>query len=217
MSRTSTIFLKSIRPVDSARVLKPGGNNKKLGAKVTRGPWKGKRIYYLTLVERATCPRSCHHWDDCFGNNMPFAHRFENKGLIYKLEREVDELCAKHPEGIVIRLHVLGDFYSVAYVKFWERMLLKHDNLNVFGYTARDQKDKIGNAVYIVGLRYPKRWVVRLSRNAAYQGIGQPRFAAEESFDGESFDCPEQTGKVDSCGDCGLCWQTTKTVRFLTH
>jgi hypothetical protein len=217
MSRTSTIYKKSIRSVDSARVLKPGGNNNKLGRIVTKGRWKGKRMYSVTLVERETCPTSCHHWDDCYGNNMPFAHRFAIEGLEDKIEKELDELCAKYKKGIVIRLHVLGDFYSVPYVLFWERMLLKYDNLSIFGYTAREQGTKIGNAIFIVTLRYPDRCVIRSSRNKEYNGLGEFSYAADESFEGESFDCPEQTGKVDSCASCGLCWQTTKTVRFATH
>ena len=40
----------------------------------------------LTLVERETCPKDCIHWDDCYGNNMPFAHRFsaEDQNLLQK-------------------------------------------------------------------------------------------------------------------------------------
>ena len=32
-----------------------------------------------------------------------------------------------------------------------------------------------------------------------------------------AFVCPEQTGKVDSCGACALCWVAVKPVAFLTH
>jgi hypothetical protein len=42
-------------------------------------------------------------------------------------------------------------------------------------------------------------------------------YAAEESFTGKSFDCPEQTGDLKDCASCGLCWITPKTVRFTTH
>ncbi len=57
---------------------------------------------------------------------MPFAHRFSTEGLIPRLEQEIKELMLKHKEGIVIRLHVLGDFYSTEYVEFWQKMLLTH-------------------------------------------------------------------------------------------
>ena len=205
-------------------ILKPGSNNKKLGFKVNSKRWKGKKLYSLTLVERDTCPTSCHHWNDCYGNNMPFAHRFSIEGLTDKLEIEIAALMNKHPQGIVIRLHVLGDFYSIDYVNFWEDMLFKYPNLCIFGYTGRDIIELlstnesylgIGQAIYLMNNRFNERCVIRFSRSKEYDH--DCLYAAEESFEGASFDCPEQTGKVKSCADCGLCWTTKKTVRFLSH
>ena len=213
--KTTTIYRKGIkRPMDAKSVLKPGASNKKLGRKVLKGKWKGAYIYSLTLTERATCPTSCHHWEDCYGNNMPFAHRFEHGPLLQdKLTEEVRALCSKH-DKVAIRLHVLGDFYSIDYVRFWDALMCVHPNLHVWGYTART--DSIGREVMALNLRYPNRWAVRISSS---QESTDPMniFAAEEGFTGDHFVCPEQTGKVKSCGDCGLCWQSTKTVKFLSH
>ncbi len=213
--KTTTLYKKGIkRPMEAKNILKPGANNKKLGRKVLKGKWKGAYIYSLTLTERATCPTSCHHWDDCYGNNMPFAHRFEHGPLLQdKLHSEVAALCQKH-DKVAIRLHVLGDFYSIEYVRFWDALMCVHPNLHVWGYTART--DSIGREVMALNLRYPERWAVRISSN---QESTDPMaiFAAEESFEGKSFDCPEQTGKSASCGDCGACWQSSVTVRFLSH
>ena len=138
----TTAYRKSVKqpPTTSKTllVLKPGSNNKKLGYKVTKGRWKGKYLYSLTLEERATCPRYCHHWSDCYGNNMPFAHRYNvGSSLLPAIHSDISHLRSKHPQGIVIRLHVLGDFYSVVYVDFWRRMLDLWPNLCLFGYTAR--------------------------------------------------------------------------------
>ena len=146
---------------------------------------------------------------------MPFAHRFSTIGLEDKLEQEIQSLLNDHKEGIVIRLHVLGDFYSVDYLKFWELMLITHPKLCLFGYTAREEDTKIGKAVVLMNLRYSERCVIRFSRSKEGK-LGHP-YAAEESFDGKCFDCPEQTGKLPSCAACGLCWITQKTVRFETH
>ena len=214
--KTSTIYQKSIKSPIEFQTLKKGSGNKKLGFKVTSKKWGGKRLYSLTLVERETCPTSCHHWNDCYGNNMPFAHRFSTIGLLPKLAEELHVLNDKHPQGIVIRLHVLGDFMSVEYVKFWETMMLDYPNLCIFGYTGRELDSKIGMAVHMLNLRYSERFVVRFSRNFDSTETGKS-FAANESFEGKSFDCPEQTGKVKNCASCGLCWTTTKTVRFLSH
>ena len=209
------MYPKGIKaPESKTHVLKPGSNNAKLGYILTSAKHTGKRMYSLTLTERATCPTSCQHWDDCYGNNMPFAHRFDTVGLMDKIKSDIKILLAKHKHGIMVRLHVLGDFYSVEYVTFWERMLLENPKLAVFGFTARE--DKIGRAVQVLNLRFSDRCVIRTSKNKVSTGIGD-LYAASESFEGKAFTCPEQTDKVASCAACGLCWTTPKTVRFLSH
>jgi len=146
---------------------------------------------------------------------MPFAHRFTTVGLEKVLQEEIDSLMLKHPQGLVIRLHVLGDFYDVGYVEFWERMLLDHPELCLFGYTGREEDTDIGRAIWLVNNTFNERCVIRFSRSKGYKHGN--RYAAEESFEGASFVCPEQTGKLPSCAACGLCWSVPKTVRFLSH
>ena len=213
--KVSTIYQKSIRSPLGNKVLKPGSNNKKLGYNVTSKKWKGKKLFSLSLVERETCPTSCHHWDDCYGNNMPFAHRFSTDNLEDKLETEIASLIEAQPNGIVIRLHVLGDFYSLDYVKFWEEMMLTHPKLCLFGYTGREEFSEIGQSIQLLNHRFDERCVIRYSRSKGYNTGNL--YAAEESFEGDSFTCPEQTGKVKNCASCGLCWTSTKTVKFLSH
>ena len=214
----STRYQKSIKPVPSDHVfmLKSGGNNKKLGRRIKKTAWAGAPIFSLTLTERDTCPRSCHHWEDCYGNNMPFAARYsvaDYSAFVSRLEHEIETLIAKHGK-IAIRLHVLGDFFSVDYVTFWDEMLCKYDGLLIWGYTARE--DDIGKRIHRLNSSYPERCVIRWSRNndSCDSNI---RYAADESFEGKSFTCPEQTGKTESCGTCGACWQSTMTVKFLSH
>ena len=116
---STTLYQKNIHEVDSYphKVIKPS-TNKKLGRKVLRGKLNGYPMYTLTLVERETCTDACEHWADCYGNNMPFGHRFKTKGLMPRLKLELDALDKKHPNGYLVRLHILGDFYSVLYVSF---------------------------------------------------------------------------------------------------
>jgi hypothetical protein len=105
------------------RLLKSGQNQRKLGSHVSKGRWAGMPIFTLTLEERATCPRSCQHWNDCYGNHMHWpkrhAHGPELEG---KLALELAVLAAKYPAGFVVRLHILGDFYSSEYVRRWYRL-----------------------------------------------------------------------------------------------
>ena len=148
-------------------MLKRGKLNKKLGDKVSVKMWKGMTMYSLTLEERATCPTDCEQWDNCYGNNMPFAHRFDHTDPSFKpmLELQLEELNRKHPEGFVVRLHVLGDFYDGLYITQWQLWLHKFENLRAFGYTHHKPDSQLGNMINNINRIYPNRFRVRFSDN----------------------------------------------------
>ena len=77
-----TLFSKNVfNPLSNkTNILKSGAQNKKLGGLITKGIWRGLPLYSLTLEERATCPTTCAHFSDCYGNNMRYAHRFQSGG-----------------------------------------------------------------------------------------------------------------------------------------
>ena len=57
------------------------------------------------------------------GNRMNFADRVQaDADLFWRLQREVQLLAAEHPDGFAVRLHILGDFFSVEYVQLWARL-----------------------------------------------------------------------------------------------
>lgn len=215
-----TKFGKSVQPVGNMRTLLVSGHsNVKIGRDVRKGAFRGYFIYTLSLEERKTCPSSCHHWSDCYGNNMPFAKRIDHTDpdFLPRLEREIGELLAvRGRKGILVRLHALGDFYSVPYVEFWERMLKQHDRLAIYGYTARNPFDDIGLAVGALLRTFGKRAVIRFSD---YNGAQLSTVPIETVADRPSnaFICPEQTGQTLCCATCSACWATTKNVAFLAH
>ena len=220
---STTLYQKNIHEVDSYphKVIK-ASTNKKLGRKVLRGKLNGYPMYTLTLVERETCTDACEHWADCYGNNMPFGHRFKTKGLMPRLKLELDALDKKHPNGYLVRLHILGDFYSVLYVKFWETQLRNRPALNIYGYsrhhygstnTSKPSRD-IGQA--LLDLRNSigfERFAVRFS------SLPSDNLSAntEHNSTANAITCLVQVDKSDSCGDCTLCWTTKKPITFLDH
>lgn len=212
-----TVFLKQIKaPTKVARLLQPAANNSKLGDGkrfITKGKWKGMPMYQLTLEERKTCPRTCEQWRVCYGNNMPFANRVNHESPAFsgELEAEVKELASKHSGGFVVRLHVLGDFYSVPYVQLWDRLLREHPSLKIFGYTHRLPGSAIGRS--ILELNKTGAWI-------RFSDAGGPMSANTDKVGGpaaEGIHCPEQTGKTKSCLTCGLCWSTPLAIRFSVH
>lgn len=215
-----TLFPSTVKYVEEVnRVLVDGYQSRKVGKQVMKGPWKGFPIYTLTLQERATCPRSCAHWRDCYGNHMHFANRIVNDADFEEiLWLELEALNRKHPVGFVVRLHVLGDFYSVAYVKLWERALLHFQALHVFGYTARDpdnHDDAIGKEVKRLSDECWSRFAIRFSgKDWGLQGaVTVPKGVKHPG----AITCPAQTGQTACCATCGLCWQAKATIAFEQH
>lgn len=210
----------------SYRVLVSAHNNAKIGRDVRRGKLAGYWIYTLSLEERATCPRTCEHWGNCYGNGMPYARRVDHRDpalLEQAIAADVaDILAVRGRRGALIRLHALGDFFSTSYVDFWALQVATHDRLAVFGYTAHPPGSRIGDRVAF--------WRERL---------GFDRFAIRHSDGGTANDCtvsvyeltapsnavlcPEQArgvtaaGKPILCATCAICWTTRRNIAFVNH
>lgn len=217
------------QPSQLRNLLVSGRNNVKIGRDVRKGKhFRGYWIYTLTLEERKTCPRSCHHWQSCYGNNMPYARRVDHTSpdFLPRLEAEIAALCNVGKgtgrggktlrTGVLIRLHALGDFYSSEYVAFWARMLRIHERLAIYGYTARTPNDPIGHSIAGVKRRFGARFAIRWSDGGRSRDCTVSIHRASDKPHG-AFVCPEQTGLVDGCGKCGLCWNTDKNVAFVEH
>jgi hypothetical protein len=187
--------------------------NIKLGKKVTKGHLRGAKIFTLTLEERATCDSECEHWLDCYGNNMPFGHRFEaNDALMVSIERDLDELDAKG-KPYLVRLHILGDFFNLKYVLFWKKQLKNRELLNIYGYTRNHPNKPLGYALKLVRQEYGKRFAVRFSN------YPDDTFSAQsEHVSTGGIGCPVQMDRTDSCGTCALCWEMEdKSIIFYDH
>lgn len=220
VERTTLYPSTVVRHLARQNLLKSGRNSSKIGGVVFKGKWKGMPIYTLTLEERATCPTSCHHWRSCFGNKMHLAQRISHKapGFAAALVADVERLGREHPGGFVVRLHVLGDFFSVPYVKLWEALLDNVLALRVFGYTARcdAQNDPIARALVALTMRRWERFAMRFS-DAPIDECATVSIEHPVQAPGDAIVCPEQMGKTESCSTCGLCWQSKRRVAFLQH
>lgn len=209
-------------------LLVSGHNNRKLGSVVEKGAFKGYHLYSLTLEERATCPTDCSERAICYGNGMQFARRntIDADGKFFAfLEAEISGLLATQIPGLLIRLHVLGDFPSVDYVAFWADMLAEHDNLACYGYTHRRTRnwggDAIGDAIEALKDRYPDRFRIRWSSPAPRPdgAVVIARVPERHRVD-EGMVCPAQTDATGCCATCGLCWEKSarkETIVFVRH
>jgi hypothetical protein len=209
-----------VRDLEGVNILKGGINSSKIGGVVRKGKWKGMPIYTLTLEERATCPTTCEHWRSCFGNKMQFARRLDHTAPDFELAlvRQVVRLGKDHPRGFVVRLHVLGDFYSVRYVQLWEAMLETVPALNVFGYSARwnVNSDPIATVLVPMVLARWERFAIRFS-DAPVDECATVSLEHPIQKPADAVVCPEQMGRTESCSTCAFCWQSKRRVAFIQH
>jgi len=213
-----TRFQKGVKQ-PTLNMLKSGANNKKLGSKIKVKKWKNMPLYSLTLEERATCPSDCEQWENCYGDNMPFAHRYDDSASDFNsmLETQLTQLSNKHPSGFVIRLHVLGDFRNKRYINQWKRWLTKFPSLNAFGYTHHKLMTAEGQLINAMNNAYPDRWQIRFSDDTSTSFNAtvtkDPNYKPTKT----EIMCPEQTGLTASCATCGYCWSSNKSVVFVEH
>lgn len=213
-----TIFPSRVfDPDEVGRVLKDGHQSRKIGKFVTKGKLKGFPIFTLTLEERATCPRSCRAWSYCFGNHMQAAERITaGAPLEARLWEELSDLQALHPGGFLVRLHVLGDFYSESYARLWHEALEAYPALHIFGYTAREPQSEIGRLICEMIAVWPTRFHVRFS---GWSGPRNGALIVNSAAETKHIVCPAQTDQTGErcCANCTFCWATDKTIAFLKH
>lgn len=202
---------------DRPRLLIDGHNSRKIGKRVMKGKLRGFPIFTLTLEERATCPRSCLEWKTCYGNQMNWARRIRHgQGFEVRLWEELADKQDKHPNGFLVRLHVLGDFYSVEYAELWAEALEAYPALHIFGYTAHHPDSEVGSVICgLLGYR-ADRFHVRFS---GWNGPTHGSVVVDHAHETNQLICPAQTDPTGErcCANCSLCWATDKTVAFLRH
>lgn len=227
MIENRTLFPSTVVDVtktEPERLLISGKENRKLGSHVEKGRFKGYAFYGLSLEERATCPASCDMRAACYGNAMHLArrHRILNEDVFYqRLENEISQLAGEN-DGVLIRLHVLGDFPSVEYVSFWSDILADYPNVACYGYTHRmhlkSDGDEIGQAIAALKSAQPDRFRIRWSRSEVVpDGATVIDHVPEQSRVGEAVVCPAQTDATACCATCAMCWEATRPVLFIKH
>jgi hypothetical protein len=103
----------------------------------------------------------------------------------------------------MVRLHVLGDFYSAGYVEPLAPRARRFPALHVFGFTARDPTTRDRPRALRSGDGRLGRFAVRFS------GASRPLWASRIGDDDpEAIACPAQTGATECCATCALCWQS---------
>lgn len=226
MVENRTLFPSTVIEVtrdEPERLLVSGANNRKLGKTVEKGKFKGYALYGLSLEERATCPTDCKVRGYCYGNGMQMArrHRIGDPDVFFdRLGFEICELLDES-EGLLIRLHVLGDFPSVEYVAFWKEVLDEHPKVAAYGYTHWPEESEIGQAIASIKLAHPDRFRIRWSSDQKRpDGAVVIDYVPPVPRVKHGLVCPAQTDATACCSTCGFCWEMASrkdAVVFIKH
>ena len=204
--------------------LTSGNPNKRIRA----GKWAGMKMKTITLVERETCPDSC-HWKGavneqgevkgggCYMNNMRNAPRLKyTPALMPRVGNEITDYLDKHEEGVVVRWQVGGDAPDVKYVEDWGELGRAYPNLGQYGYSHWHPVTPIGDAIR--KLNRESDWGQFSLRFSDWDGPDPSYngwFGAIQ--DAPSVICPFQLGQVADCASCGLCWNSEINVLDIHH
>jgi hypothetical protein len=90
----------------------------------------------VALREGTDCPQSCRFLRNgkCGAVNFQGLRFIPDRAFFAWAEYQIRVLLRDHPAGIVVRLHVAGDFPDDAYIAFWARMLRENPGLHVWGH-----------------------------------------------------------------------------------
>ena len=222
-----TVFTSTVQdPVPGKPVLMTGANAAKIGGQVMVGRLRGASIWTLALEERRTCPETCLHFLTCYGNNMGRARRWRHgQALEAAIRLQVASEVKNGP--MLVRLHMLGDFYSLDYLRLWVELVDTYPDLYLFGFTAWGRGTPIGDAVHRVREAIPDQFAIRTSGQTGKWGSWTLDWPTEKRFvhiNGErAVVCPEQLdanaggGKKKHCANCAACWQSTEAIAFIEH
>lgn len=228
-----TVYTKTVVELlpDMPDPLKPAENNGKLhGNIVARGQFAGYAMYSLTLEERNTCSPDCGQLKTCYGNNMPFARRYVvTQHLLDRIEAQLRKLT-RRGRRILLRLHILGDFFAVWYVDFWQRMLNTFPTVAIFGYTHWPIITPQGQAVERLVKAMPGRFCIKFSGDTVKQlplaplySIGMTLVVKDWADLPKGFiRCPAQMAADKGvqgigCAECGIKCADNVNVGFVEH
>lgn len=144
-----------------------------------------------------------------------------NISFVSLMNTELAKLTAKGVK--VFRMHVAGDFYDVKYIYKWANIIKANPSIMFYGYT---RSWSIPNMLpHLELLRGLQNVILFASTDTTTVGKvpsgWREAYAADNPLTNKPkmIACLEQAGKVTSCDQCKICFNTKSTVNiyFKTH
>jgi hypothetical protein len=148
---------------------------------------------------------------------MDFADRIIlDSALMARLTVEIEALASTYPDGFCVRLHVLGDFATLEYAKFWIDAVRLTPAMHCYGFTAHDQNSKIGSLINGESFKWD-RFRIRFSYGEGERSANVRPEPPRKLYD-EGQTCPaDAEHDALDCGKCGLCVSQKGPIIFKLH
>ena len=124
------------------------------------------------------------------------------------------------PEGLgAFRIHVSGDFFSVAYIRAWVRLVRLHPETKFWAYTRSWRVKRLLADLELLRAEPNVQLFASVDETIAQSppaGWRVARIQGDEPTPG--LICPEQTGAKANCAECKYCFKGTRgDVVFKQH
>lgn len=209
IAETVTVYLPDTRGVTISRFGK--GNNK-----VGSGVFTYSRLPHATCPGRTTACEAMCYADRVVAESGAVAAVWARNSATEAVPEALPDGCR------LLRLHVSGDFTSVAYIDGWTALLSRYPDVTVWAYTRSWRVPKLLPA--LERLRALPKVQLFASMDASTDELppadwrrawmqGDVRLVGARSLV-----CPEQTGAQPDCEACGYCFTDyARDVTFIEH
>lgn len=172
------------------------------------------KVFNHNIPAFKTCPGSSKFCEEtCYAdpsNHFTFRlHEKRYENTLAVIEQDPDAITRavlRLPKNAWVRIHASGDFYSVKYIKAWVKAASARPDIKFWAYT-RSWRTFILQCALEIFKRLPNVTIFA-STDKTIEELppGSWRVAAIEGDERTSgLLCPEQTGKMSDCVDCGYC------------
>lgn len=151
-----------------------------------------------------TCPgasAACISW--CYVNRI--TTQYPNSKRRYALNA-VSEIPQDVPYKGKYRIHVSGDFDTVGYIRGWVEMIKSRPAVQFAAYTRSWNVKRLRADLEILR-ELPNMQLFASGDESMPVPPEHWRHATDVPTPGKRFiPCPEQTGRVKNCNECGICY-----------
>lgn len=183
----------------------------------------GKGIKSFSLPPQESCPGSTEACRAiCYVSKSYRIYPSVRKIYARNLSLTLEQIEAIRPKaGSIVRIHVSGDFHSPEYILAWRKVAMLNPDVRFYAYTRSWRIARLLPALEALRSRPNVQIFASIDQDTGIPPKGW-RYAMMGQLNGHnapgSVLCPEQSGRFETCTECGICYRDCKVnITLRTH